>query len=104
MDIEIVDKEEHELKILIDYLNKNIYSKMSLKDVKEIKETCLEGELISQIRKYTSITSMKAMETMKLEHKREIANYKSIIKGLRNGEENNRHGNKHIGNNRYVGD
>jgi len=88
MEIEIIPEENTlPLKTLLDYINENIYSKMSAKDVKEIKSGYLGGKLVQAIDKYT-----KAIVFEKLTKEREttegnLNNYRKIIEGLRSGED-----------------
>ena len=105
INIEIIDEPTTlPLEDLLTYLNADIYTKMDKKEVEAIKSSCLGGSLLKAITTYKNKCVYEALvETRKL-HSDETANYKNIIKELRDGREENRHGNKHIGNNRYVGD
>lgn len=105
MNIELIDEPTVlPLEDLLTYLNEEVYSKMSVKDQKDIKSKYLGGKLVHAIDTYKNKCVYEALvETRKL-HSDQIDNFKEIIKGLRDGREENRHGNKYIGNNRYVGD
>ena len=88
LEIEIVETRQPEpLFALLEYLNDNIYSKMSKKDVEAIKSTCLQGELVKRIMEYTNIKVVNAVidETQIL--LREKDNYYNIIQEMKDGKE-----------------
>ena len=103
MDIEIVEAETNPLKDLFDYLNKEIYPKMSAKDVKEIKSKGMNGELFKHIESYKNECIFKALEEKENQHKVNISSLQGIIKELKeNGGKKNERYSKRVDN--YVGD
>jgi len=73
MDIEVIEgKEDTPFKELLNFLNKEIYSRMSKKDVKAIKENgSLGGSLDRAIRKYKDACVIEALKKERENHERD---------------------------------
>ena len=89
MEIELVEEEEiSPLESSLDYLNKNIYTKMTKKDALEIKTKCLGGSLLNAINKY--YRNKKAIDNEELikNYEFQLRSKQETIERLReNGEE-----------------
>jgi len=88
LDIEIVNIEEKQpLEDLLDYLNTEIYTKMSKKDVEAIKSKYLGGELLHEINSYKNKQVYESLVETRKQHADEVNNFKNIIRELRDGSD-----------------
>ena len=88
MNIELVNTEDKQpLVDLLAYLNTEIYTKMSKKDVEAIKSKYLGGQLVHAIDTYKNKCVYESLVDIRKQHASELDNLRNIIKGLRDGRD-----------------